>query len=225
MAILFEDGFETLPFTGLVHVPPWTAASATATVVAAPVNQGDYAGKFDRIAPEAAGAENASKLIGTTYTELYLRAYVRVNAVGVLNRGYIGIYDDWGNEIGLVGASAGRNVVLRYLSGGAMLEDTSASQFTLDFWHCLELYVKISDTVGEDRVWLDSVELLDVAKAGLDNRIARDLGIITVGLRWGSVGTRVYIDCVVCADAWIGCKPTFGGGLNPAQMAEVILGL
>lgn len=225
MAILFESGFEELPFTGAVKIPPWTSVAGAPIVQGAIKNQGDYAGQFDRIAPEVAGSESARKQLATTYSELYLRAYVRVNAVTTYNRGYIFMLDDYGNYNVLVGANSSRNVVLRYTSGGALLEDTSATQYTLDFWHCLELYALISDTVGVYRVYFDDVELADVAKTGIDNRLLTDIEYIGVGLGYAFVGAKVYIDCVVCADERIHCKVPFGGGLNPAQMAEVILGL
>lgn len=197
---LFSDGFES-DFTA------WSSTGGTPTIVEDPVNEGDYAARFDRIAPEEAGSEYAKKVLSSTYSELYARAYINIDAVGDYNRGYLTIHDEYSNYIAQIGADGSRYVTLRYISNGSTLEDKSATQYDLDTQHCIELYVK-QDNVdqGEVRVWLDDVELDDLHQTGLDNYIAKELKEVSVGLSYGSVGSRVYVDSVVVADAYIGCE-------------------
>jgi len=220
--ILFQDGFETLPFTGLVHVPPWTGTGGAPVVQAVTVHQGDYAAAFN-----ANGEFCYINIAGQTTA--YMRQYVNFaqdtdNTVRLMSlrsqaNGFIGGVERYRVGVGNIQWRLG------YLSGAAILYTTSATPaFNADTWYCIELEVVIDGAAGEYRVWIDGIE--EIAVTGLDTNDRGNVDQAESGTR-SFFGTlfNLYVDCVVVADQRIYCKPTFGGGLNPAQMCKVILDL
>ena len=131
MARLFSCGFEE----GNVKV--WEYYGAGSAASATPRN-GTYSfGGINTI--------NLGKLLPSTYTEIYFRAGVRISnggsciqfreGTGVV---HIGVYM-------YPGASGTINI---YRGGSIIHTITGIPFFALFVWHCIEVYVKIDDTVG-----------------------------------------------------------------------------
>ena len=218
MAILFSDGFETLPFTGLIHVPPWTGTGGAPTVVAQPC-QGLYSAFFD--ADESCYRNHAAQ------STLSSRIYFKI--VQDYQAGYAGGFM-WHVASGtplcyglLFGGGTG--LYLRYRDGAALFYSGVYAVNLVDgLFHCIELKTIVADP-GEYRLYLDDVEVVTVV--GKDTNDFGNVDRTVLGKSWdyGTPKASWLIDCAVIADQRIFCKVPFGGGLNPAQMCKVILGL
>ncbi len=225
MAILFQDGFETLPFTGFVKVPPWTGTGVgggcTITVEADPHHE-LYSARVTGLP----GWAYAYKTLGAAVNEAYICGYVKFTNTPSL---YIFCGVGWLNDAPQWAAwstidKPNNKWGVWNQRGAATYWEAGVSVINNGQWYCLELYCLRHATAGAVKLWVDSV--LKVDQAGIDTG-DDDLRRVCTGT-YHSVGGHtcdVNLDCIVAADARIGCEVDFGGGLNPAQMAKAILGL
>ncbi|GAH79390.1 unnamed protein product, partial [marine sediment metagenome] len=214
--ILFEDGFETLPFTGFIKIPPWDAQPGTGvvTVTGALFHQGTYCEKIEVDNGEW-GYANVSFVGGN---ELYSRCYLRFDDAPDANGEFI--------PLGVRNRIDGNNFVMPMLwhdgadlYWGVELREATvydhtnleavASNPAVDTWHCVETYMKSetgpATTDGIIRLWVENVLRVEKLNCDItDGNINR----IDCGTSLNSTGARinVYIDCVVAADARIYCK-------------------
>jgi len=106
---------------------------------------------------------------------------------------------------------------LWYQDGGWNRAD-SATLFPLNEWMCIEVKHVTHATTGEDRVYLNGVEINDLTQTGIntsgDSANQLCLGALVGYADIYSAETHFtnYIDCVVVADTYIG--PEAAGGLS-----------
>lgn len=228
MAIIFYDGFETLPFTGLVHVPPWTGVivgtNDTVIVEATDPKCGTYnmLAYRDNIVSHNAYVYKHFNPISEVWGRVFFK-----KTVGTASWQEVLVFNNQANgtiaNLRIAGVNGWR---LYYLSGGATL--TANVNHAVDFTNyiCVELHVKIHGATGEYQVWVDGVLIYNLV--GLDTDDRGNVDYLRIGDA-GNAGTPSYtrFDDVVVADQRIFCEcyAPFGGGCNPSQMAKVILGL
>ena len=96
-----------------------------------------------------------------------------------------------------------------YRKGGVNVNLTDTIGPSLDTWYSIEVYVRVSATVGEVRLYINGD--LRLSDSGFDNSDAGSVGAFRVGERGsnGQTAHDTYVDCVVAADAYIG--PEAGG--------------
>ena len=125
----------------------WTSINNVAVIIdTAEVLHGTYCYKFD--GPN--GNNLAQKTLTTPLSEMYFRMYIKVVA-DVSDANVIRLRS--GNAA-LVTLTYNRTNA-RWDITGATTGDTGISSFTDDTWYCLEVYYKISDTVGVLTIRLD----------------------------------------------------------------------
>lgn len=216
----FCSGWEDSGGSDLTDNGRWTSSSGTKCSVQSSVTyHGDYAMML-----ENTDTDNDYSLVNLTLpsekTELWGRAYIRVNSVGTYYiRNIIQFRDGNANEIFGIGIKTTRYIYARYRDNGVYEDTSSTAQLTLDVWYCLELHCKIHDSDGQIHTYLDGDEVTDITHTGLDNRVAADLKYFRVGANNSWATTRIYYDCVICADAYIGMLP-WNDGFEPGDFRQ-----
>jgi hypothetical protein len=133
-------------------------------------------------------------------SELYVRAYFKVSAGFSFGTAWhqtriISLYDDeW---VGLVNfriqADAGLVAYRWQITGENLATGTDETTFSLNEWHCLELYWVKHASIGGAKVWVDGVEIY----SDLDNNTsARDCDRLYAGSGGDlpDAGGYVYFD-------------------------------
>ena len=109
-----------------------------------------------------------------------------------------------------IGINSSRYLYERYfLTNTSIIEDTSATQLSLDSWFTLELKTTVSNAgAGEVRVYLNNSEVGDLNNTGLTNLFGTSyLGCSWFGIEKGySCAAMLYVDDITIADSYIGAK-------------------
>jgi DNA-directed RNA polymerase subunit RPC12/RpoP len=192
---IFSDGFESGDFSA------WTTVSASPpSIVTTPVHHGTYALESD------GPSEWIYKDLGASYDTLYMRAYVRWTALEQYQyymETAFGIYNSarWAEE----GDRGGLRVAvtnygtpqLSLVIALGVITSVSTTAPNINQWYCYEL-VWVRN--GVCRLYVDGVDTLQVN--GTDYPVDR----VAVGqLKDNDPGNpKVYVDCVVVADTYIG---------------------
>jgi hypothetical protein len=207
--VLFSHGFEggdfgNDPETGYA----WTGIVGTPTIVETP-HHGTYAESCN------AAGEYAYYNLASGQNVLYVRVYFKLSAAFAVNGNFIyciGIRSSSGflARVGLKRIAGSTVWDLLYHDNGANIEVASATTASADTWYALELKVDCSSadgqTDGEYRVYVDGVEIADLAQANVDTDYTT-CDIVRVGCDDGDFsagGFTGIVDCVVVADAYIG---------------------
>jgi len=229
MAIIFQDGFETLPFTGLVKIPPWTATSIVGVgsaliVEALDPNQGTYNAK----ATCAAAVSNARcwKIFAAN-DPVFARYYVKflnINLPAPFDLCRLLTLDatDWQYLSAVTIRNNAGTIVwaLDTFEAGVQTNTFSVVTPVTGQWYCVELKRDVANNRQE--IWVDNVSILTQNMAITTNTSRIYAGIY----RNEQANLNVNrFDCVDVQDQRVFCKVPFGGGCNPAQMCKVILGL
>ncbi len=203
MAELFSDGFECPPNTAPDTFTAWTGKNGTPTIVGAPVHHGSYSAEFNAI-------EYCHKTLDPSQPIIYHRYYVRFDVLPAddevieLSRGVAG-----GTAIFAVGVNHyGANAVwqFNYRNGAAWTTVGTATQPVVDTWYCVEIYWKKDDVAGEVILYVNDVNIGSVSDkdtADYGNCDSIRNGVSSENLDGAFV---VNEDCVVVADAYIGCE-------------------
>jgi len=206
---LFSSGWENSGGADATDGGAWTGVSNTPTVVASPVHHGNYACSFD-IQPEY-----CYKTFGSAYTELYMRAYVRLTTMPSANTQEIMLYrfkNAGANQV--MAAALNNNGVntrwgLQYRDNGWQGAASSSQQMnpSVNTWYCVEIHAKIAAGAGVYQMWVNDSELTDITKTGITSDYA-NMDRVEVGEIYRSAGwtTIVTADCVVVADRRIRCE-------------------
>jgi hypothetical protein len=210
MAIIFESGFEELPFTGLVKIPPWTNTvidfGGTLTVEAVNPNQGIY-----NLNAFVSTHNKGSRAIKSFAAEplTFLRLYVKFNEL-IVNAGallYVCrlMWGDWQYSL-CAGISKQAGVQEWFLSvteaGVATTTYTVGATIVADVYYCIEIKRDVAGNTQE--LWINDVNVLSNTVA-----ITRDADHGEVGIVWNTdnaTAHRLFTDCVVIADARVYCK-------------------
>ena len=138
---IFSDGFET------GNLSKWTSSGGLG-VESTNVNSGTFAAE----ANTAAGATYAKKLLPSTYTSGYVRAYVKIvstaNQVNVLR-----FRTAADASIGFLYVTAAGKLGLK--SDSVATGTLSTTSVSFGAWHTLEMHFTINGASGSTEVWLD----------------------------------------------------------------------
>ena len=185
---LFEDGFES------GDTNEWSGVSGLPAVQTAVKHDGFYAME--------AAASGRTCYLSVSESTVHVRGYFYVDSadgtvqVMRLRAG--------SSTIASVIRTASGALQLAYRSGSSVLYDTSVTTLSLDAWHCIELRVVVGG-LGEYTVWVDGVEIGDVAHSGVDNAGYGVISRVDVGCVYSSSSTvDVYVDSVVASNDYIG---------------------
>lgn len=91
---------------------------------------------------------------------------------------------------------------LEYKNGGSFFKTVSAITVETDTWVCVEMKCAVSSTVGEARLYIDGNEV--ITQTGLNNGSTKLYQFDLAYYGWSNGTAKVYNDCVVVADAYIG---------------------
>lgn len=205
---IFSNGFEEGDFSA------WSGLSTSGT---APIVQDTtkYAGNYaEKCAVSVWGQSGWSYKSFTTDTTLYAQSMIRFDSTqGSGSRPFCFIHisqNSWGNEI----IGAGINVVsevikwcVAYYDGSTIQIVSSATTAVINTWYRLEIKLVSNAGAGEVRVYVDNVELVDLAVTGLTNN-GRPPYYIRSGV-WQVSGTaktatNIYMDNVILDTSYIG---------------------
>ena len=204
---IFSDGFESGNFSA------WTGTSYNyyaPTVVSDYVHHGSYAAKCS--SPNN-GYSQVYKNLGSSYTTLYTRAYMRFDSLPTSSGIAIYLLSHADTQERL-GTGWPANVMIKndagtvkwgvryYAFGWYDAVSTSSPQATT--WYCVELKTVFSSS-GEIRLYIDGTEVLSVT--GLDwSGGATDRIAIRSDVEGATFTATTRFDCVVVADTYIGTE-------------------
>ena len=211
--VLFQDEFESGDFSG------WsgTYSSSGGNVVVASVNayEGFYHGRFQTNAV-ASGVKYAYCYcdLSPSVSEVYARGYFYT--VGGLP------LDDNYDRFGLIGFEVNGQLQCTFrvhrsggvdrfnivgLNGAGTVEASTDVVYPVEGqWYCLELYIRVHDSRGEYRAWINGVERISITNV---NSARYGVGVSRV--RFGLTATlnvqhlvEVYCDSVVISTRYVG---------------------
>jgi hypothetical protein len=197
---IFSSGYETgdfSEFTGVVSSP---------TINTTTVYNGSYSAHSD------AANEYAYKSgLNSATMNVQCQAYPLVNStVGDL-LGPIAIRAEGGILLAYVDRAGDK---LR-LSGVGIGEHTSATAFPNATWSLVELGLIVANGTGEAHVYLNGVEVVDLAHTNLDNDGSGNADWACFGVRSATAGWGMFIDNCLADDSYIGggdsTAPTYSG--------------
>jgi len=205
--VIFSDDFETDDFSKWTDVH--TDGSGEAITQSTTKHHGTFAAKFTIIGGGCFALVN--KVFASSYTELYARAYVRISALPTSGKSIVAIElcgTGWADAIlALEFAYSGApKWGVYYLKNGSYSTKFSGS-ISVDTWYCVEIYVKVSATAGQIRVWIDGVEDTNLGDITFDNNDKGDIqNLVFGGDYWIGDSYAVVLigDCVVVDSAPIG---------------------
>jgi len=215
LAIIFQNDFEEGIF-----VPPWTeyyvypgqVFECTQIDDGISPHQGQYQAKMVINGSLISTSAYVYKDIPSSYTAINLRFYIYLltyNAPTQPHETYLGTISHEGDllaQIGLTEAT-GNLFLLAHHSQGNIL-DKSSMTLSPNMWHCIEIQRVQHPTEGEYRVWVDGIEVEDLAHTHLDTS-TYSANRIYVGNYHGCAYhppnfVVFYVDCVVVSTLYIG---------------------
>jgi len=206
---IFSDGFESGSFTGGGWTETITQGGSTISVVSSgSPHHGTYHAKATTTSTETAWCA-VSKTLSATYSEIYMRVYVKF--------GNLPVDDNDIRSIIRLRNSLEQNVAVVYLKkisgvqtwcsdyrhlGGWLTGTSTTPTPEADVWFCIEIKWKSStegQSDGEQRVYIDGVE--KITNINIDNDDRGSIRICDAGgdQIWNA-GDYHYYDCVVVAD-------------------------
>lgn len=207
MTEIFNNGFDSGDFSA------WTStdyAGTAPTVQSAAKHHGTYAMKS---ALTNAGNYGVALKSITATAAAYVRSYVYVSALpasgnrllagtGFIDNTSGGGYDN--PSIYIYNDAGTMKWSVNYTdSGGYKWADSAGTTIVANTWYCVEVYRKMSTTIGEVRLFVDGTEKITVT--GLADNSGVTLAMVQAGgYSPVALSTNVYVDCVVAADAYIG---------------------
>ena len=206
-ASLFEDEFESGDFR------EWSGTSTTSGETATIATYNPYSGAYHaRFYSNGGGGTERAYCYNyiEARSEIYVRAYVNIQTGLPLDN-----ENDRFNIMALHGDSRGwiiANVIAQHTGGvdrwgiksqsGTWFASTGPS---VNRWYCVELYVRVHSTNGIYRLWIDGNEVIE--RTGVNTATEGYIDTIRFGLTYmTSVAhiVRVYGDCVITSDSYIG---------------------
>lgn len=202
MTVLFEDQFETGDFSA------WTGNVAQVSVVNTTSHHGSYCAK---LANSGTADSACYKTFGTTYNMINGRVYAKVASIPLADGGWLsllgfhmtGVVTNGVAYAGLANSGGIIKWFLKYRTFPGTWGTAYSATPTIDLnqWYCLEIKHVGSPVAGEDRLYIDGVEV--IAITGLNNNDRGDpAGFLGFGwLNGVDSVSEAYIDCTVCSDS------------------------
>jgi len=202
MTELFSDGFESGNFD------EWTSNNTTDTFTVDTNNP--HHGTYDAEFSIASGATKYARCRKTIASNpiVYMRGYYYFDSFSTITAPH---------HIGLISIGSYPNVATAIIVKsdatnywGVEVWETSQTKYvsavepTTEKWYCVELLRDVTNNIVT--LWIDDVEVISESKAQTVNTTNVD-GAIS----WITYGAAVgQCDCVVVADAYIGCEAEGG---------------
>jgi len=218
--IIFEDGFESGDFSAWDATD--TSTGDTAEVITTDPYRGTYHANFKTDGSDWSEAAYSYEIF-TVQPIVYTRSYIK------FNKG-LPQYDDRFIEFTVLFAPGANKVAiakvakstdvwrLDYFKNGSMVSLDADFGPSLDTWYCVELYIKISGTAGEVKLYVDGLQVL--SDSGFDNDDYGNVEVMRSGIIvncWIGTEQGAYIDSVKVADTYIGCNPNSPSSLGPTN--------
>ncbi len=147
---MFSDGFET------GDLSKWTTSGGL-TLQSSLTHTGSWAAQGST----TNGATYAKKLLATTYTSGYLRAYVYLAAGYSSQVNLLRYRTAADGSLGYLFVTTSGKLALRNDVGA--VTTTSATGFSSASWHALELRVIVNGASSTSEVWLDGTRINDLS--------------------------------------------------------------
>jgi hypothetical protein len=215
---IFGDGFEGGNFGAWDTV---ITSNGTATVQSTTKYLGAYAKEVALTATSDAYGE-VQKDLGTGYTTLYFRAYVRFSATPTSGN-YLALTPairDVTNQYDLAKIKLHNNAgtmrwALEYVTGsGTSNAYSTTPTISINTWYFIEVGVVVSNTAGTSKAWIAAAPGNSVSESsptisvtGLDNDNYGNAQILVLGL-WNvpssALAVTAQYDCIVVSDSFIG---------------------
>ena len=207
---IFIDGFESGDFSAWSGTRYGSGGSVPA-VQSSVVNTGGYAAKYTLA---GAGAfSGAHKVLGASYTLLYMRCYTRFNATPTVDTDHLELCDD----IGTAGDAQDLVVAVIYNNAGTLkwgmyyannsapynlLYTSNGPAIAMNMWYEVEVMVKIGSGNGEVAMWVNGVQVIDQTGISNDYYVASEA--YTDAYDKFGIPVDVYTDNVVVSTSYIG---------------------
>ena len=217
--VLFQDEFESGNFRAWNGT--FTTAGNNATVTSTNPYEGRYHGRFQTNAI-ASGMTYAYTYadLSPAVSEVYARAYFYIVSGLPLDDNY--------DRFGLIAFEIGGNLQSTfrvYRSGnvdrfsivgltntGSVQNSTDAVSPVEGRWYCLEFYIKVHNTTGEYRAWINGVERITITNVNTAS-YGSGVGRVRFGLT-AIVNVQHYVeaysDTAAISTRYIGLEYTFG---------------
>ena len=229
--VIFADGYESGDFSA------WTqtlsgGGGSTPVIDSNTVHHGSYSAKL-QINTGASAYSLTRKTFASSYSELYARDYVYIDALpdcaGAGGLDYIGVGSSSGTLVtgGIYKDAAGNYYWSTYgqLPGWAWRSGQQETP-SVPAWYCLELYVKVHESAGVVKLWVDGTLKVDLSNLDSDavgNLTRADARLESPGGVSQGSGKIVYVDCVVVADTYIGPEATSQTVTDSLSLSEAAL--
>jgi hypothetical protein len=207
---LFTDGYET----GNTNL--WTGrlnfyTPASSTIQTAITYEGNNAQKLTLTQYNKENGLCFYKDLGSTYTSLDARVYVRLSALpavgdnievfGFTSLGWLAL--PVGTRVDIVNTGGTPQWRVNYYSGG--WHDTVAGSIITDKWYCVEVKLVLGNGGGETRLYVDNTEI--VTKTGLTNTaLGNSVRYFSLGAidESGTSALSFFYDGIAVAKGYIG---------------------
>lgn len=179
MGIVFSENFET----GITTMTPTVSTGCSVEITTTNPINGVYSVNCYILSQPMWTYAYLSKSIGSIQ-KAYIETKVRLDSfVGGSLRGFIAILGS-GRIIAYLGLNVNRELVLTYLSSGAYPAIASSKTLELGVPYKINLEVDVG-TNSAIRVFVDDIEVADLAAIGVDNSDAVAIYGAEVGIRGG----------------------------------------
>jgi hypothetical protein len=211
MTVIFSDGQVGSTMETEGDFSAWTGQNLTEeqTLEVSITQKHHGVNSIKSITAGSGGQANIYKTISAA-SIVYLQFYVYVDSTSgtsyIIFGSLSGIYEM--ASIGITGAT--NTLYLRYRNGAGTSGDTSVTTLSTEVMHCIVLCFKQGNGDGEVHVFLDGLEVADLAQTELTND--NTISTVKVG-QWANWrgATTSYADCVVVSDTYIGPEVASSG--------------
>jgi len=217
--VFFFDGFESGDFSAwdliFVSENETTGIEDTAEVITTDPYHGNYHAKFTDDGSDWAEQAVVQYDSFTAQSEVYKRSYIKFKSglpqYDDRRIAFMVLYAGGANTVLEARVSKSTDIwQLYYFKDGSYVTLDYTSGPSLDTWYNVEIYIKIHDTQGEVRMYVNGTEIL--SDSGFDNDDYGNVVAARVGLiSYCYIDTvqSVYVDSVVLSNSYIGSIKTW----------------
>lgn len=229
MVVHFANGFEEGIAGNPLQTPPWTVVNGSALYQNAVVK----AGLLGAGLPFALGGpNNANKTVAVVNSTVnnYYMFWLRFNGVPDVTRHaeFAFLRNQSDNNCGIYVRITNVGGVLkwhvRFLSSGGGVVDVASDLVlpAINTWYRVKLFMHRDAVAGEEKVFVNGVELADISQVGQNLGLLNASWIaLTSSLSAGAIGQTFYFDDVL----WQDVDETVPVGSFGKSMMELLLGM
>ena len=220
---IFEDGFESGDFSN------WSSTIVTdgdtLQVIDTDSHHGSYCAEMGIDSP-AADASYCRKYLGSSYSTIYVRVYIKIVSSTISSSSYVSFfglrdYSEGKSRYYLIYRGDGALGLAYRSSGSWQGNHWSSTTITTEEWHCFEVKCVIDSSNGEYRVYYDGSEVTDLTVTNVDTTTGTNYSALRLGMAYneGSGNIIFHADCVVVADTYIGEHEIFNDGFESGDFS------